>query len=340
MSSEMTGSGGARNGSSGWLGPGLLWSGFVLALAFLLGFGWHCASVVRDVAKLRGRLEDRIGVVIDLSKLRGMLERPGAAAARERNVTCGQLRAGLEAPALPADARRLGRQVVTSACGAAASESTAETLRHVDQALALLRTANARTSVKLGGYWKQLNLLAVTSVIFGATTLLLAFVMAQSALRSRRSRPDPNAAASPTPEGPSSALPSAARTGRHEALQILIVDDDLPVARSLARILRQHRCEIAEGGVSALERLQQSDYDLIFCDVTMPDVSGIDVYEALQKEGQGREAKVVFVTGGAFGDRARNLLRSLPGRVLDKPFDVSAIRLLVATWSRARVNRP
>ena len=73
---------------------------------------------------------------------------------------------------------------------------------------------------------------------------------------------------------------SLAQSGK----RILIVDDELPVARALARLLVQdHEVDLAITGEQALERMFQADYDLILCDLMMPTMSGMEVYDTLRR---------------------------------------------------------
>ena len=103
-------------------------------------------------------------------------------------------------------------------------------------------------------------------------------------------------------------------------------DDEPKVAASLARLLRHHDCQIAHGGEAGLSRLAEEEFDVVFCDLMMPEVTGMDVYETLQREGRQREQRVVFVTGGAFTPRARQFVAGVDATIVEKPFDARSIR--------------
>ena len=61
--------------------------------------------------------------------------------------------------------------------------------------------------------------------------------------------------------------------------RILLVDDDRVVATAIARELADHEITIAHGGVEALDVLTRSTaFDLVICDLMMPEVSGIEVH--------------------------------------------------------------
>jgi len=123
--------------------------------------------------------------------------------------------------------------------------------------------------------------------------------------------------------GPTSKPPSSRAS-------VLVVDDDPLVAKALKRALRGHDVTVATGGREAIERIASGQrFDLVLCDIMMPDVTGMDVYDAARREGRSLEDAFVFITGGAFTTRAREFLTDVPNRVLEKPFDVQAIRDLV-----------
>ena len=54
----------------------------------------------------------------------------------------------------------------------------------------------------------------------------------------------------------------------------------------------------------AIVRNDSFPYDLVFCDLMMPDVNGMDIFEAIREQHPGQESRVVFVTGPATPLRA------------------------------------
>jgi len=117
---------------------------------------------------------------------------------------------------------------------------------------------------------------------------------------------------------------SATRNG-----SILVIDDEPLVGRLVERALgRGHRVTAVVSGRDGLDHLVAGErYDLILCDLMMPEMTGMDLYDhvlALSAEQAGR---MVFLTGGAFTRRARDFLEQRP--FLEKPFDLSALEDLV-----------
>jgi len=132
-------------------------------------------------------------------------------------------------------------------------------------------------------------------------------------------------------------IPAAVPGGR-----VLVVDDDRMVARSLERVLREHDVVVAGGGAAAL-RILESDrsFDVVLCDLMMPDVSGIDVFAQVSLSDPDLSERFVFMTGGAFTAQARAFLDTVPNEHFEKPFDPNEVRLTVAARiGGAPISRP
>ena len=83
-------------------------------------------------------------------------------------------------------------------------------------------------------------------------------------------------------------------------------------------------------GREALDAVRvQPDFDLVFCDLMMPEMTGIDLYRALIELGTFDTARVIFMTGGAFTPDALGFLERVTNPVLDKPFEAEEILELV-----------
>ncbi|MBV9948561.1 MAG: hybrid sensor histidine kinase/response regulator [Myxococcales bacterium] len=122
--------------------------------------------------------------------------------------------------------------------------------------------------------------------------------------------------------------PVAAATKRG---RILVVDDEPIVCFSLQRLLSSEGEVVAETSArEALARIERGErFDVILCDLLMPEMDAPTIYEALRTAAPGQAERMVFVTGGAFTMRARDFLARVPNERLSKPFDVEALRSLV-----------
>jgi PAS domain S-box-containing protein len=113
--------------------------------------------------------------------------------------------------------------------------------------------------------------------------------------------------------------------------RLLIVDDEPLILRSLGRVLsRFHDVELAASGQDGLTRIRGGErYDLIVCDLMMPELTGMDFHAALSREAPECAERVVFLTGGAFTERARTYLETVQNPTLEKPVQPALLRALL-----------
>jgi two-component system cell cycle sensor histidine kinase/response regulator CckA len=123
-------------------------------------------------------------------------------------------------------------------------------------------------------------------------------------------------------------------------MRILIIDDEPLIAAALKRALKGHDLEVMDSGRKAVDILATgASFDLIFCDLMMPELTGMDVYEWVKADRPGLESHIVFMTGGTFTPRAQAFLESVPNPRLEKPFDVEKVRRLIDRASGASTER-
>ncbi len=126
------------------------------------------------------------------------------------------------------------------------------------------------------------------------------------------------------------AVANRPRSGR-----VLVIDDDELVAKSFARVLREHDVKIVTDARLALESLRAgADVDLILCDLMMPDMTGIELFAELSRTDPALAERIVFVTGGAFTPQARAFLETVPNQRLEKPVDNQRLRAMARTFVR------
>ncbi len=109
--------------------------------------------------------------------------------------------------------------------------------------------------------------------------------------------------------------------------RILVVDDDADVREALKLALADlgYDVDSIDGGRAALEQLAQHPYDLVVCDLHMPDRDGPAVYRELARRPAPRPS-VVFVTGYADAGPYEDFVRTTQVPVLVKPVDIDVLR--------------
>lgn len=141
--------------------------------------------------------------------------------------------------------------------------------------------------------------------------------------------------AAPPEEGEARAVRAHRERESGRRLRILVVDDEVEIGEAVERMLgREHDLEIVAGADAAHARLAEAHYDVVLCDLLMPETSGMELYLRLADERPALLERFVFMSGGAFDPGAREFLHSVPNIRIDKPF--TAVQLRDAVVSAAR----
>lgn len=129
------------------------------------------------------------------------------------------------------------------------------------------------------------------------------------------------------PRRPSAPVRTAKRRGR-----VLVVDDEPMIATAIRRALSlDHDVVTTETAIAALEHILGGDsFDIIVCDLMMPQMTGMDLYHELVERAPEQAARMVFLSGGAFTAAARAFLDDVPNQRLEKPFDTRQLLAMVS----------
>ena len=78
---------------------------------------------------------------------------------------------------------------------------------------------------------------------------------------------------------------------------ILVIDDEKSIRNSLKDVLEyeKHEVELAEDGISGLEKFREKKYEIILCDIKMPQMDGMEVLDQLMKESG--DFSVIMISG-------------------------------------------
>ncbi len=110
-----------------------------------------------------------------------------------------------------------------------------------------------------------------------------------------------------------------------------MVDDEPVMGSVLQRIFGlAHEVTVVGHGKAALSMMDSgAEFDVVLCDVMMPDLSGLQVYEAVRERHPHLVDRFIFLTGGVLHEKSREFLSSLANPVIKKPFELGALRELV-----------
>jgi len=111
---------------------------------------------------------------------------------------------------------------------------------------------------------------------------------------------------------------------------ILVVEDTRPIADLICQTLNeepQYEAITVDNGASALEALKGVKASLLILDVSLPGISGLELYDRLQNDEATRRIPVIFVTADL--EVTRRLGDGSTARVLAKPFDLDELLAMV-----------
>lgn len=113
-----------------------------------------------------------------------------------------------------------------------------------------------------------------------------------------------------------------------DKVRILVVDDELVIRESLHGWLKKsgYQVDTAEGGSAALAMLEKTAYDLLFLDIMMPVMSGIEVLEVVKEDYP--QTLVVMITAYGSVETAVQAMKRGANDYLMKPFDPDQLSLL------------
>lgn len=109
--------------------------------------------------------------------------------------------------------------------------------------------------------------------------------------------------------------------------KILIIEDEAAIRRVLVKILseesKEYEVEQAEDGLEGINKIKETDYDLVLCDIKMPKMDGVEVLEAAKKLKP--ETPMVMISGHGDLDTAVNTMRLGAFDYISKPPDLNRL---------------
>lgn len=110
--------------------------------------------------------------------------------------------------------------------------------------------------------------------------------------------------------------------------RILVIDDEKSIRNTLQEVLEyeNHKVDLAINGNEALELFDKGEYDVVFCDIKMPGMDGIEVLEKMHEHNH--DVPVIMISGHGNIDTAVEAIKKGAYDFIEKPLDLN--RLLVS----------
>jgi DNA-binding NtrC family response regulator len=121
-----------------------------------------------------------------------------------------------------------------------------------------------------------------------------------------------------------------------EKASILIVDDNVSQVKTMSFVLRRKGYVVATalGGAEAIERAQERPFDMVFMDIKMPVMNGVETYKRIKMVRP--DAVVVMMTAYAVEELVQEALREGAYSVIYKPLDIEKVVALINRASQAK----
>ena len=112
-------------------------------------------------------------------------------------------------------------------------------------------------------------------------------------------------------------------------MKILVIDDERSIRNLMQEILEDegHSVDVAEDGAKGVEMADKEKYDVIFCDIKMPSLSGEEVLDTLHEKGI--ETPVIMISGHGDIDTAASFIKKGAFDFLSKPLDLNRILITI-----------
>lgn len=110
---------------------------------------------------------------------------------------------------------------------------------------------------------------------------------------------------------------------------ILVIDDERSIRNTLKEILEYEKftVDLAENGIDGLEKYKKGSYDIVLCDIKMPEMDGLELLEKLfETEG---EAQVIMISGHGSVDNAVEAIKKGAYDFIEKPLDLNRLLITV-----------
>jgi DNA-binding NtrC family response regulator len=110
---------------------------------------------------------------------------------------------------------------------------------------------------------------------------------------------------------------------------ILFVDDDRAILELVREYLAEvgYRVEVVDNGVKALEMIKDTPFEIVFTDIKMPDIDGLELLSAIKEYRP--ETEVIIVTGHGSMESAIKAMKFGSYDYLQKPFKLNVLKIII-----------
>lgn len=116
----------------------------------------------------------------------------------------------------------------------------------------------------------------------------------------------------------------------------MLLAEDNPINQQLALIILRkmgYEPDVAENGIKALEKLNETPYDLIFMDIQMPEMDGLEATRVIRAKSDGHRPIIIAMTANATRQDREECLAEGMNDYLSKPVSIDELVQMLRKWS-------
>lgn len=121
-------------------------------------------------------------------------------------------------------------------------------------------------------------------------------------------------------------------------VSILVAEDNLINQKIITRTINNlgYTCDVVSNGLEVLASLERQHYDLIFLDIQMPEMDGLEATRRIRKDHKGKQPFVIAMTAAAYDDDRQAAIEAGMDDYMTKPFKFDEFAAKLATWTSTR----
>ncbi len=115
--------------------------------------------------------------------------------------------------------------------------------------------------------------------------------------------------------------------------RVLVIDDEMAMCEIFRLELEGCVVITVNEGAAALKILNDParDFEMVFCDINLASMTGVDVYNSVRSRTPGKERNFVFITGGVRSKKIQEFLDAAGSPTISKPINFEMVRQLVTS---------
>ena len=118
--------------------------------------------------------------------------------------------------------------------------------------------------------------------------------------------------------------------------KVLLVEDNIMNQKAFGLIMKkiQPKYDIANDGLEAVELCKNTKYDLIFMDIRMPNMDGLEATTVIREKGSNKESIIIGLSANAYAEDKTMALEAGMNLFISKPVSVNKITTELAQYLR------